>query len=354
MLNWGFMSKIFGLEGSDLRERVGSLSQVVRLDSFVEAEGPARGARRLRVVNGSGIEFELHPDRTLDIGQVTFEGIPIAWISPTEITSPEAFEPEGTGWLRTFGGGLLATCGLDTFGPASEDAGQSFGLHGRIGAQKARVIRAEANNREVVVEAVTRQATVFGENLALHRVISTDVGSNSFLLEDTVTNESFSDQPHMILHHINLGWPLLYERTLVDIPSQETIARDAEADKGIADWRSADAPTPGFAEQVFRHTIGDQQSAQVRVSNRELGIELTLEFSGLELPWLYQWKMIGQGHYALGIEPSNTPNVFGRSAARAAGELATIPAGESVRYSVRFTLQRTEESDSVRDEGSSA
>ncbi|MBH0097595.1 aldose 1-epimerase family protein [Salinibacterium sp. NSLL150] len=347
------MSNVFGRETTALRERIGSLSQVVRLDSFVEAEGPARGARRLRMVNGSGIEIELHPDRALDIGQVTFEGIPIAWISPTEITSPEAFEPEGAGWLRTFGGGLLATCGLDTFGPAGEDAGQTLGLHGRIGAQKARVIRAEANDREVVVEAVTRQAAVFGENLTLHRVISAEVGANSFLLEDIVTNESFAEQPHMILYHINLGWPLLSESTIVDIPTRETVARDAEGEKGIDAWQTGAAPTPGFAEQVFRHTIGDQPSAQVRVSNPDLGVELIVEFSGLELPWLFQWKMVGQGHYALGIEPTNTPNVFGRSAARAAGELGSIPAGESVRYSVRFTLQRINESDGVRDEGSS-
>ncbi|EAR26303.1 hypothetical protein A20C1_10489 [marine actinobacterium PHSC20C1] len=347
------MSNVFGREGTALRERVGSLSQVVRLDSFVEAEGPARGARRLRIVNGSGMEVELHPDRALDIGQVTLDGIPIAWISPTEITAPEAFEPEGAGWLRTFGGGLLATCGLDTFGPAGDDAGQTLGLHGRIGAQKARVIRAEANDREVVVKAVTRQGAVFGENLTLQRTISAEVGTSSFLLEDTVTNESFAEQPHMILYHINLGWPLLSENTVVDIPSRETVARDAEGEKGIDAWQKGAEPTPGFAEQVFRHTIGDEPSARVRVTNPDLGLALVVEFSGLELPWLFQWKMVGQGHYALGIEPTNTANVFGRSSAREAGELTSIPAGQSVSYSVRFTLQRTSEPNSVCDEGSS-
>ncbi|TQO19737.1 uncharacterized protein DUF4432 [Rhodoglobus vestalii] len=348
------MSSVFGLRGGALRQRVGSLSQVVRLDSFIEAEGPARGSRRLRVVNGGGIELELHPDRALDIGQLTFEGIPIAWISPTEITAPELYEPEGARWLRTFGGGLLATCGLDNFGPANEDEGEAFGLHGRIGAQKSRVVRAEATDREVVVEAVTRQAAVFGENFVLRRRISTEVGSNSFLLEDTVTNESFDEQPHMILYHINVGWPLLSESTLVDIPAILTVARDEIAEIGIESWNLGDVPTAGFKEQVFRHTLDRQLPARIRVTNPELGLELSLEFAGDELPWLYQWKMVGQGNYALGIEPANSPNVFGRSAARAAGELPTIPAGESVRYSVRFTLERTAGSDSGRDEGSSA
>lgn len=348
------MSRVFGLEGAALRERVGSLSQVVRLDSFLEAEGPARGARRLRLANGGGLELELHPDRALDIGQVTFDGIPIAWISPTEITAPELFGAEGTEWLRTFGGGLLATCGLDNFGPANQDDGKTFGLHGRIGAQKSRVVRAEATDREVVVEAVTRQAAVFGENFVLRRRISTEVGSTSFLLEDTVTNESFDEQPQMILYHINLGWPLLSESTTVDIPAVDTVARDEIAERGIGAWTSGDAPTAGFEEQVFRHTLDRQSLVRIRVSNPQLGLELTLEFSGDELPWLYQWKMVGQGHYVLGIEPANSPNVFGRSAARAAGELPTIAAGECVSYSVRFTLQRIAGSDGVRDEGSSA
>lgn len=339
---------VFGAVGERLRERIGSLAQVVRVDSFVEAQGAARGARRMRLVNGSGIEVELHPDRALDIGQVTIDGIPVAWISPTGITAPEAYEPQGNGWLRTFGGGLLATCGLDTFGPPSEDAGQTLGQHGRIGVQKATIVRADATADGIIVEAVVRQAAVFGENLVLRRRISAAAGSDTFVIDDVITNESFVEQPHMILYHMNLGWPLLSETTTVDVPATSVTSRDADAETGFDQRAEIGAPTAGFREQVYIHAL-DEGPADVRVTNPDLGIEFSLRFSGVQLPWLYQWKMVGQGHYVLGVEPSNSPNVFGRAAAREAGELPVIAAGESVSYRVEFRLRRVDTTLSQRE-----
>jgi hypothetical protein len=338
------MPDVFGASRHDVRERVGALAQVARVDSFIEAEGAARGSRRLRIVNGGGLEIELHPDRALDIGQVTVEGVPIAWISPTGISSPESYEPEGQGWLRSFGGGLLATCGLDTFGPPSEDAGRTFGQHGRIGAQKATITRCEATPERIVVEATIRQAAVFGENFVLRRRISTEVGSDTVRLDDVITNESFSDEPHMILYHMNLGWPLVDERSVIDVPSIAVTPRDADAQGGLHVRSQLGAPVPGYREQVYLHTLDAGVRPVVTVTNPVRGIQFTLTFSGEQLPYLYQWKMVGQGNYVLGVEPSNSPNVFGRAAARAAGELPILRAGESVEYGLEFRVRRFDSS----------
>ena len=62
------MADIFGTPLEQAILRVGSLDQVARVDRFVEDDGPARGARRFRVVNGGGLDFDVHPDRGLDIG----------------------------------------------------------------------------------------------------------------------------------------------------------------------------------------------------------------------------------------------------------------------------------------------
>lgn len=334
------MPEVFGESGAELRKRIGSLAQVVRVDSFIEAEGPARGARRLRLVNGGGIEVELHPDRALDIGQVTIDGIPVSWMSPTGITAPEFFEPEGNRWLRTFGGGLLATCGLDTFGPPSEDAGQSLGQHGRIGAQPARITRAEATTEGVVVEGVIRQASVFGENLVLHRRISSAAGSDTILVEDTVTNEGFEECPHMVLYHANLGWPLLDDGTTIDIPSRSAKARDTDAEAGAATRAEVGPPVAGFREQVYLHDFDESADVRLRVTNPRIGVEFSMTFSRDTLPFLYQWKMVGQGHYVLGVEPANSANVFGRAKAREAGELPFLGAGASVHYRLEFRLRR--------------
>lgn len=334
------MAEIHGLSGNDLRERIGSLGQVVRVDSFIEAEGSARGARRLRLVNGGGLELEVHPDRAMDLGQLTVDGVPIAWMSPAGTVAPGLREPDGLGWLRTFGGGLLATCGLDTFGPPSTDGGVELGMHGRIGAQPAVVTRMEATPDGVTVEGTIRQARAFGENLVLRRSITSAAGSDTIVLEDTVTNESFDESPHMVLYHVNLGWPLLDDDTVIDIPSTAVTPRDADAKPGLAAWRTAGPPAPGYREQVFRHDVEAMAHVRLRVSNARLGLEFSLGFSGLQLPHVYQWKMMEQGNYVLGVEPANCRNPFGRAAAREAEELPFLPAGQSVSYRLEFRASR--------------
>ncbi|MET0859853.1 MAG: DUF4432 family protein [Microbacterium sp.] len=332
------MPDIHGEAGPRLRERIGTLSQVLRVDSFIEVEGPAAGARRLRLVNGGGLEIELHPDRALDIGQVTMNGIPFAWMSPTGITGPDAAEPAGSGWLRTFGGGLLATCGLDTFGPPSLDDGDELGQHGRIGTQRATITRAEATEDGVVVEGVVRQVRVFAENLVLRRRISSAAGSDTLVIEDTVTNESFRDQPHMLLYHLNLGWPLLGDRTTITVPGSDVTPRDADAAAGLDQHAVFGAPTPGFREQVFIHEFSQSDPAEVVVRNPDNGLEFAMGVDPTQLGTVFEWKMRGQGHYALGIEPANSPIMGGRAAARAADQLPHLAPGQSATYSLAIRL----------------
>ena len=97
---------------------------------------------------------------------------------------------------------------------------------------------------------------------------------------------------------------------------------------------------PGYREQVFHHDLHADTQVQALVTNQRLGIEFSLGFSSSTLPYLHQWKMVGQGAYVLGIEPSNCRNLLGRSAARAAGEMPVIGAGESVGYRLEFRLRR--------------
>jgi len=334
------MADVLGRTPAELRRRVGRLSQVARVDQFVEADGPARGARRLRMVNGGGIELEVHPDRCLDLGAVTVGGLPLSWTSASGMTAPAAFEADGDEWLRTFGGGLLATCGLDTFGPPSRDRDTSLGLHGRVGAQPAELTRCEATATEVVVEGRVRQAKLFGENLVLHRRISSELGSDRVVLRDVVTNEGFDDSPHMILYHVNLGWPLLDEDAVLRLPAATTVARDEDARAGLDAWQELTAPRAGWREQVYRHEFGDADRVAVGIDNARLGLSLELEFATAQLPWLYQWKMLGEGAYVVGLEPTNCGVVGGRAAARAAGQLPTLAAGESVTYELAFVLRR--------------
>jgi galactose mutarotase-like enzyme len=318
-------------------DRVGSLDQIARVDSSVDTEGASRGSRRIHVVTGGGLEYDVHPDRALDLGAATLDGIPLAWMSSTGIADPRFAEPDGRGWLRTFGGGLLATCGLDSFGPSTDDEFGVAPMHGRIGAVPARVTRSEATTDELAVAGTVRQTRVFGENLVLQREISSALGSTTITVRDTVTNEGAQSSPHMILYHANIGWPLLDDGVTVEIPAARVTPRDSDAGAGFDTRYEIAPPVAGFLEQVFVH---EETDGFARVTNPRLGIRLTLRFSSETLPALFQWKMTDVGHYVLGLEPTNTPEIMGRAAARESDRLPILEPRESVRYQVSFEFTR--------------
>ncbi|MEV8339752.1 aldose 1-epimerase family protein [Leucobacter sp. NPDC077196] len=327
---------LFGRTLAEARRRVGSLHQLARIDHYDETQGVGRGARRIVLTSGGGLTVELHPDRALDIGAVSYRGVPIAWHSPTGFANPGLTVDAGTEWLRTFGGGLLATCGLDSYGPPSTDAGVEYPMHGRIGSTPSVVTRAQVTETELVVEAEVRQTSVFGDNLLLERRISVPLGGASIVVEDRVTNEGSSPAGHMVLYHANLGWPLLDEHAVLEVPSVSVSPRDADAEQGLSHWFDITAPAPGYAEQVFKHDFTGQAMAEVSLDNPTQNVRIAVRFDTATLPAMHQWKMLGDGHYVLGLEPTNVDWSLGRAAARDAGALPILAAGQSVDYRVEF------------------
>jgi hypothetical protein len=116
------MAQLFGRERTReaLLARIGDLSQVAGVQVVEYADGNARGVRAAQVRTGGGLEFAVLLDRGMDIGPASYRGMPLAWISPAGFAHPAHFEPEGLGWLRTFGGGLLTGCGLTYLGAPGE------------------------------------------------------------------------------------------------------------------------------------------------------------------------------------------------------------------------------------------
>ena len=99
-----------------LRERMGSMRQLAGIRRAELEDGKGRGMRILDVTNGSGLAFTVYPDRGMDIGETTFKGIPIAWITPNGPVAPQFYDASGLNWLRSWGGGLLTGCGLMNVG----------------------------------------------------------------------------------------------------------------------------------------------------------------------------------------------------------------------------------------------
>jgi len=328
----------------ELLQRVGHMDQIAGIQLLEAADGLERSTRMLHVWTGSGLDFTVLADRALDISACHYKGVPIAWASPVGVVHPAYYDPQGLGWLRSFPGGLLVTCGLDHYGAPSQDTGEQFGLHGRISNLPARAVgyRAYWEEDDYVLEIAgqVRQARVFGENLVLRRRISTRLGSNAMRIEDVVTNEGFAPQPHMILYHFNLGFPLVSEDTRLHLEAEQTVPRDADAEPGLAEWHTLQPPTAGYREQVFRHTpVADARGqVHVEVQNPALGLGLRWTYDKASLPHLFEWKMMGQGMYVLGIEPGNSSGIEGRAMARQRGDLPHLQPGESRRYTLEVTV----------------
>jgi hypothetical protein len=329
----------------ELLAAVGHPDQIAGIDALEFADGRERGTRAFQVYTGSGLRYTVLADRALDITACTHNGASLAWHAPVGNVHPAYYEPHGIGWLRSFAGGLLTTCGLDQFGAPSSHGGEEYGLHGRISSTPAEQVayRTYWSGDDYLLEisGEMRQARLFGENLVLRRRILSRLGSDIIEVHDTVTNEGFAPQPHMILYHCNLGFPLISPQSLLRIPASHTHPRDVVAQAGADTWSQFDAPTAGYAEQVFRHeTIAHDGWVQVEVENPLLSLKLQIAYPLQALPHLFQWKMMGQGAYVLGIEPANSSAIQGRAAAHSSGDLPVLQPGESAAYQLRFTVSR--------------
>ena len=74
------------------------------------------GWRALDLRVWEGIDARLLPDRGLDCFGAWYRGVPLAWVSAVGERGPLGGRLRDDDWLRGFGGGLVATCGLRNVG----------------------------------------------------------------------------------------------------------------------------------------------------------------------------------------------------------------------------------------------
>ena len=263
---------------SELRAYLSDIGAVAGATPAVLSDGKGDGVRSVAVRTGSGLEFTVLPGRAMDVPQCWYKGIPLHFASATGITSPGYYEEPGLRWLRTFCGGLLATCGITYSGAPNVDLGEELGLHGRIGNAGAENVgvteRWEGDEYVISVQGQMREASVMAENLVLTRSIRTRLGARGFQLQDVIENQGFETQPLMMLYHFNFGFPLLSPSASVVAPILGTEPRDeqAAADNGVAEFREFPAPTSGYKEKVFFHKLATDADGRTFVAlvNRDI------------------------------------------------------------------------------------
>lgn len=315
----------------DLVDRVGDLDQLGGITAATLDDGPAAGLRTLTVCSPGGLSFTCLPDRGLDIGWADWRGTPLAWRSPVGEIAPTFAEHTGQGWLRTFGGGLLTTCGLTTAGQPSTDRGENLGLHGRYSTIPARQVAWDVDwdgdERTVTITGRIREASAVGDVLELHRTIRSTLGGDDIRVDDVVTNLGAAPAPHLFRYHVNLGFPLVDEHSHIDVAPRI----DSGPDPGHVDgtrWSEFSPPRPGAAEQIHLIHPPSTPAPSAVLRNPAGRPSLSLTWSGKTLPLLLVWKHLTPRTYVTAIEPSNCDDA-GRAAARAAHTLPVLGPGES-------------------------
>ncbi len=188
--------------------------EVLKLLSLTMARD---GEHRIAWINtGTGLRYKVMIDRAMDIGDAFFNGHSLSWLSHSGITGPQPFSNRGVDWLKTFGGGLVTTCGLSHVGGPEKDEFGERGLHGQISnipAEIESIIQPNLfdDNLEMSLTGIIKETQIFGPSLQLKRTISGTVGQAVIRIHDEVTNHGNQPAPHMILYHCNLGWPLVDE-----------------------------------------------------------------------------------------------------------------------------------------------
>jgi Domain of unknown function (DUF4432) len=235
------------------------------------------------------LAVDVLPTRGLDLAGARWRGVRFSWESPL------GHIPWQGDFARSFGGGLLVTCGLRNAGAPSEGQPQ-HGWYSSLPARGVEIGAATATGRVV-------DAEVPGPALELARSI--EVTPGGVCVTDTVTNIGSDEEPAPLLLHVNLLWGA------VDIDAAETVPRDDDAAAG--DWRSLGPRGP---ERVYEH----RGATRAHVVTAGARVTVTSD-----LPRLWQW--IHPAYGVVAVEPANC-SVLGREHDREHGELPVLAPGE--------------------------
>lgn len=324
-----------------LMERVGALSQLGGITHMEYTDGKAKGVGVLHVRTAAGLEFEVLPDKGMDIVSASYLGKSLSWHSPVGIVHPAYYDARDIQWVKTFPGGLLTTCGMYTAGFPSTDDGENLGLHGAASNTPAEHVtwseRWEGDECQLAIEGSVRETWVHGPNLLLRRAYTAALNGRTIAVRDSVKNQGFRDTPLMHLYHLNFGFPLLTDTSCVYAPSAKVQGLTDHANATIERWREFDAPVMGIQERVYYHDMKPDAKGNVTVvlvsddNQKDFGI--AIRYGARTFPYFIQWKMTGVNHFVLGLEPANC-HVEGRSAEREAGRLKMLRPGEREEFAV--------------------
>lgn len=318
------------------KKYIGHPLQIAGVEEYRMVGGKADNMRFLSVRNGLGLEFNISADRCADITRLSFEGCNMSYMSPAGYAAPTYYNPgeDGSGFLNSFTCGFMTTCGFNNIGAANRDEGELLGLHGTLSHTPAENIYYTEDEDAICINAIIRDGKLFNQKLLLRREYLVSKIENKFTITDVVENEGSRPEPLMLLYHMNMGYPLLDEHSLLKVSSSKVEPRDERAAEGIDTWNQMLEPEANFAEQCYYHLF-DADKGQAKLFSPTISKGLAMTFDTDTLPLMTEWKMMGEKDYVLGLEPCNH-KLQGRGALRAENALKYLAPGEKETFTLAF------------------
>lgn len=320
-------------------------AQIGGIETSVLDNGLGKGVRIAWINTGTGLRYKVVIDRALDIADAFFNQHSLVWLSHAGVTNPTP-SCKRLEWLDFFGGGLLATCGLTHVGGPDEE----HGLHGRVSnvpAQLESIVLPDpaAGKLDMSITAVTKQSSVFGPKLELRRTISSKLGEANIRIKDVITNRGNTATPHMMLYHLNFGWPLVDAGTEL-LYRGKCVSAGRPMDDAIFNDKNNYHKVPGpiKSHSGFGEACGfiDMESDKKGVCtagiyNSKLALAVAIKFKKRQLPWLTNWQHWGAGEYVTGMEPGTNPPI-GQKGAKEQNQLISLKTGAKRSYELELAV----------------
>lgn len=304
----------------------------------------------LVVLDNGLLQITLIPTRGMSILDVTCGEFRLGWQSPVkEVVNPALVNLDsrgGLGWLDAFNEHVVR-CGLEFAGHPGKDvftdntgarAEMNLTLHGKIGnipASRVEVLVDREPPHRLRVRGIVHERIFFGPKLELVTELSTFPGSDSFRIEDAVTNRGGLPQEFQLIYHVNYGAPLLTAGAKLVAALESVAPMNEHAASAIDDYATYAAPKAGFIEQVYlgRPRSDEQGHTSVMLRNAAGDRAASLSWDVRQLPYFTQWKNTADraDGYVTGLEPA-TGFPFNRGVERQQGRVPKLAPGETRRF----------------------
>ncbi len=320
-----------------MNKYIGHSSQLNGIEEHRLIGGRGGNMRLYELHTEGGLDMVFLPDRNGDIARLRYRGYNLSYFSPCGYVAPQYYDNKGDGWLSSFTAGFLTTCGLQNNGVPNTDDGETLPLHGSIGNTPCEHSYWTEEEESFTVHTLTKDEGIFSRKLTLARTVTVSKKDPSFTIEDVISNNGDKETPFEILYHMNMGYPLLDEDSVITIPSSEVKPRNEHAAEDIENWMKIIEPTAGYEERCYYHSFPDEKGF-ASIFQPKLGLGLEFSYNAKELDGFVEWKMMGVRDYVLGLECGNSlPD--GRDVMRRTGMLKFLKPGEAQKYTVNINIK---------------